>query len=177
MSSILLLQCCFTSAETVRTGTGAAQDVHPDFHTAPELRGVSSMLLYVRRHYKACLGTGSLGLPPRLSHSSWAVLCKALKRALSKGTAVGEHLVFCITMGLSRRPPVHSIHREFMWLKHECGCYLHWGVNTDSIYTRTGKCNHLHATNPVRNLHNNNHSQNSGNPPGRTDCAECTRMV
>ena len=33
----LLLKCCFTSTETVSLlGTGA-QDVHLDFHTAPEL--------------------------------------------------------------------------------------------------------------------------------------------
>ena len=36
-SDMLLLKCCFTSAETVGLlGTGA-QDVHLDFHTAPEL--------------------------------------------------------------------------------------------------------------------------------------------
>ena len=35
--SRLLLKCCFTSTETVGLlGTGA-QDVHLDFHTAPEL--------------------------------------------------------------------------------------------------------------------------------------------
>ena len=34
--NMLLLKCCFTSTETVRLlGTGA-QDVHLDFHTAPE---------------------------------------------------------------------------------------------------------------------------------------------
>ena len=34
---MMLLKCCFTSAETVGLlGTGA-QDVHLDFHTAPEL--------------------------------------------------------------------------------------------------------------------------------------------
>ena len=34
---VLLLKCCFTSTETVGLlGTGA-QDVHLDFHTAPEL--------------------------------------------------------------------------------------------------------------------------------------------
>ena len=34
---MLLLKCCFTSTETVGLlGTGA-QDVHLDFHTAPEL--------------------------------------------------------------------------------------------------------------------------------------------
>ena len=33
----LMLKCCFTSTETVGLlGTGA-QDVHLDFHTAPEL--------------------------------------------------------------------------------------------------------------------------------------------
>ena len=35
---VLLVECCFTSTETVGLlGTGA-QDVHLDFHTAPELR-------------------------------------------------------------------------------------------------------------------------------------------
>ena len=35
-----LVECCFTSTETVGLlGTGA-QDVHLDFHTAPELRHV-----------------------------------------------------------------------------------------------------------------------------------------
>ena len=37
VSNMLLLKCCFTSTETVGLlGTGA-QDVHLDFHTAPEL--------------------------------------------------------------------------------------------------------------------------------------------
>ena len=37
-----LLKCCFTSTETVGLlGTGA-QDVHLDFHTAPELSPFSS---------------------------------------------------------------------------------------------------------------------------------------
>ena len=37
---MLLLKCCFTSSETVGLlGTGA-QDVHLDFHTAPELCNV-----------------------------------------------------------------------------------------------------------------------------------------
>ena len=36
-TSDMLLKCCFTSTETVGLlGTGA-QDVHLDFHTAPEL--------------------------------------------------------------------------------------------------------------------------------------------
>ena len=34
---LVLFECCFTSTETVGLlGTGI-QDVHPDFHTAPEL--------------------------------------------------------------------------------------------------------------------------------------------
>ena len=38
---LLLLKCCFTSTETVGLlGTGA-QDGHLDFHTAPELCGIS----------------------------------------------------------------------------------------------------------------------------------------
>ena len=37
LCTLVLLKCCFTSTETVGLiGTGA-QDVHLDFHTAPEL--------------------------------------------------------------------------------------------------------------------------------------------
>ena len=40
-----LLKCCFTSTETVGLlGTGA-QDVHLDFHTAPELSSYEHKLL------------------------------------------------------------------------------------------------------------------------------------
>ena len=40
---VLLLKCCFTSTETVGLlGTGA-QDVHLDFHTAPELWGIRTI--------------------------------------------------------------------------------------------------------------------------------------
>ena len=34
---MLLLKCCFTSTETVGLSRTRAQDVHLDFHTAPEL--------------------------------------------------------------------------------------------------------------------------------------------
>ena len=34
---IPMLECCFTSAETVGLLGAGAQDVHLDFHTAPEL--------------------------------------------------------------------------------------------------------------------------------------------
>ena len=44
-------ECCFTSTETIRTiRDGGAQDVHLDFHTAPEF---SSMMLYVHRDDQA----------------------------------------------------------------------------------------------------------------------------
>ena len=44
--TVLLLKCCFTSTETVGLlGTGA-QDGHLDFHTAPELCGSLSLVLY-----------------------------------------------------------------------------------------------------------------------------------
>ena len=33
----LLLKCCFTSTETVGLSGTGAQDVHLDFHTAPDL--------------------------------------------------------------------------------------------------------------------------------------------
>ena len=36
---MLLLKCCFTSTETVGLLRTGAQDVHLDFHTAPELCG------------------------------------------------------------------------------------------------------------------------------------------
>ena len=37
MMMMMMMKCCFTSTETVGLlGTGA-QDVHLDFHTAPEL--------------------------------------------------------------------------------------------------------------------------------------------
>ena len=43
---LFLLKCCFTSTETVGLlGTGA-QDVHVDFHTAPELTCVLRQLLF-----------------------------------------------------------------------------------------------------------------------------------
>ena len=43
----LWLKCCFTSTETVGLlGTGA-QDVHLDFHTAPELCGVQLTFLLI----------------------------------------------------------------------------------------------------------------------------------
>ena len=35
---LLLLKCCFTSTETIGLLGMGAQDVHLDFHTAPELR-------------------------------------------------------------------------------------------------------------------------------------------
>ena len=45
LGSLLLLKRCFTSTETVGLlGTGA-QDVHLDFHTAPELWGSLLQLL------------------------------------------------------------------------------------------------------------------------------------
>ena len=33
----MIAQCCFTSTETVGLLEAGAQDVHLDFHTAPEL--------------------------------------------------------------------------------------------------------------------------------------------
>ena len=72
------VQCCCTSTETIPTirdvGT---QDVHLDFHTAPELWGENvafkfSVALRPQRPY-GLLGTGSPGRPPRLSHSTWAL--------------------------------------------------------------------------------------------------------
>ena len=42
---LLLLKCCFTSTETVGLlGTGA-QDVHLDFHTAPEFFANNNVFL------------------------------------------------------------------------------------------------------------------------------------
>ena len=50
-----LVQCCFTSTETIRTiRDGEASTYgHLDFHTAPELPDLpSSVLLYVHRDHK-----------------------------------------------------------------------------------------------------------------------------
>ena len=45
-----LVECCFTSTETVGLfGTGA-QDGHLDFHAAPERLGQNSTMLYVHRN-------------------------------------------------------------------------------------------------------------------------------
>ena len=71
-----LVECCFTSTETVGLlGTGA-QDVHLDFHTAPALRVVLSFNVALRpqRPY-GLLGTESPGRPPRLPHSSCPPCC------------------------------------------------------------------------------------------------------
>ena len=72
-SLLLLVECCFTSTETVGLlGTGA-QDVHLHFHTAPELWFCPwwwwSVLLDVHRN-RRLIRDGSPGRPPRLSHSS-----------------------------------------------------------------------------------------------------------
>ena len=49
----MLLKCCFTFTETVGLfGTGA-QDVHLDFHTAPELWSV--VVFVVDRFYNKAL--------------------------------------------------------------------------------------------------------------------------
>ena len=37
----MMLKCCFTSTETVGLLRTGAQDVHLDFHTAPELRATN----------------------------------------------------------------------------------------------------------------------------------------
>ena len=68
--------CCFTSTETVGLlGTGA-QDVHLEFHTAPELCICSvvvvEVLLYIQRN-RRLIRDGNPGRPPRLSSSSWAL--------------------------------------------------------------------------------------------------------
>ena len=68
---LMLLKCCFTSTETVGLlGTGA-QDVHLDFHTAPELCG-------------RCLSTelfNSVFITPfdRLSAPGYLSLCNMTK--------------------------------------------------------------------------------------------------
>ena len=64
-------------------GTGA-QDVHLDFHTAPELcmgRGLVEVLLYVHRNCRF-IRDGSPGCPPRLSHSSCALASREFNVAL-----------------------------------------------------------------------------------------------
>ena len=49
-----LVECCFTSTETVGLlGTGA-QDVHLDFHTPPELYEVSSVVGRTFVEYAQC---------------------------------------------------------------------------------------------------------------------------
>ena len=46
----VLIECCFTSTETIGLfGTGA-QDSHLDFHTAPELCVCVCALTYMRVH-------------------------------------------------------------------------------------------------------------------------------
>ena len=62
---LLMLKCCFPSTETVGLlGTGA-QDVHLDFHTAPELCVVLSFSVAIRpQRLQGLLGTGS---PRRLT--------------------------------------------------------------------------------------------------------------
>ena len=66
---MLMLKCCFTSTETVGLlGTGI-QDVHFDFHTAPELCVVYvdvEVLLYVHRNRRV-IRDGNIGRPPRLT--------------------------------------------------------------------------------------------------------------
>ena len=63
-----MVECCFTSTETVGLlGTGA-QDGHPDSHTLVEVV-VVEVLLYVHRN-RRLIRDGSPGRPPRLSHSS-----------------------------------------------------------------------------------------------------------
>ena len=58
---MLKLKCCFTSTETVGLlGTGA-QDVHLDFHTAPELCGCDKE--HVRLLCTVCL-SANLTKPP-----------------------------------------------------------------------------------------------------------------
>ena len=42
---LLLLKCCFTSTETVGLLGTEAQDVHLNFHTAPELCGLLLLLI------------------------------------------------------------------------------------------------------------------------------------
>ena len=71
----LMVQCCFTSTETVGLlGTGA-QDGHLDFHTAPELWSLCVSLFGIAlrpQKPSGLLWAGSPGRPLRLSHSSWA---------------------------------------------------------------------------------------------------------
>ena len=71
-----LVECCFTSTETVGLLGTVAQDDHHDFHTAPELWiwHVVEVLLYVHTN-RRFIRDGSPGRPPRLSHSSWALRC------------------------------------------------------------------------------------------------------
>ena len=102
-----LVECCFTSTETVDLlGTGAL-DVHLDFHTASGHRIVDDYVeLNVLRCRVDILGTkcdqcvcmvqrcftstetirlirtGSPGRPPRLSHSSWTLTIAYLSPAL-----------------------------------------------------------------------------------------------
>ena len=48
-----MVKCCFTSTETVSLlGTGA-QDVHLDFHTAPELVRSFGKILEIDIHYSS----------------------------------------------------------------------------------------------------------------------------
>ena len=46
LTRLLLVECCFTSTETVGLLGTEAQDGHLDFHTAPEPDTPSSMDLY-----------------------------------------------------------------------------------------------------------------------------------
>ena len=68
------VQCYFTSTETMRTIIdGGSQNVHFNFHTAPEFTATSSssVLLYVHRDHEDNYRRGIPECPPQLSHSSW----------------------------------------------------------------------------------------------------------
>ena len=79
IATMFILFTCFTSTETVGLLGTEAQDGHLDFHTAPELSHtpvdfvVVEVLLYVHRNCR-CIKDGSPGRPPRLSHSSRALV-------------------------------------------------------------------------------------------------------
>ena len=69
-----MVECCFTSTETVGLlGTGA-QDGHLHFHTLVEVVVVAEVLLYVHRN-RRLFRDGDPGRPPRLSHTSGSCCC------------------------------------------------------------------------------------------------------
>ena len=122
--SCLLVECCFTSTETVGLlGTGT-QDDHLDFYTAPELGSLSFQCCFTSTETVGLLGTGAqdghldFHTAPELGSSSFQCCFTSTETVGLLGTGAQDgHLDFYTTPELCILVcPRIPGYKSFKWL-------------------------------------------------------------